>query len=341
MRRLPIYFLIDVSESMAGVPIEEVQKGMKNIVQDLRTNPYALENVHIGIIAFAGKAKILSPLTEIFKFYPPVFPLGGGTSLGAGLNMLMDDIDKSVVKTTVEQKGDWKPIVFLFTDGTPTDNPDAAINRWNSKFRKRANIIAISIGNNANTQLLGKISDNVLRLNDTDEHSFQQFFKWITASVSTASFSVGEQGDDSVHLAPTGGINLEKVDTSQPCNVDDNYVVIRGKCSETKKQYLLKYAKEFGDYFKPQFKIVGSYAIDGESYEALSDGKSKNSFNVNQLEGFPSCPCCGNRWAFIVCECGNVFCAGDKPVCKCPWCGMEGEISAVGSEGINVNRGQG
>ena len=76
--------------------------------------------------------------------------------------------------------------------------------------------------------------------------------------------------------------------------IDDNFVVIRGKCSETKKQYLLKYAKEFGDYFKQQFKIVGSYAIDGESYEALSDGKSKNSFNVNQLEGFPSCPCCGN-----------------------------------------------
>ena len=101
MRRLPIYFLIDISESMAGEPIKQVQDGMRTLVQTLRTDPYALETVYISIIAFAGKARILSPLTEIFKFYPPEFPLGGGTSLGKGLDCLMDDIEKSVVKTTI------------------------------------------------------------------------------------------------------------------------------------------------------------------------------------------------------------------------------------------------
>ena len=42
MRRLPIYFLIDVSESMVGEPITQVENGMRNIIQELRTDPYAL-----------------------------------------------------------------------------------------------------------------------------------------------------------------------------------------------------------------------------------------------------------------------------------------------------------
>lgn len=113
MRRLPIYFLVDVSESMVGEPIKQVENGMRQIVQELRTDPYALETAFISVIAFAGKAKSLSPLTELYKFYPPVFPIGGGTSLGGALDFLMDDIDNNVVKTTEERKGDWKPIIFL------------------------------------------------------------------------------------------------------------------------------------------------------------------------------------------------------------------------------------
>ena len=114
MRRLPVYFLIDVSESMVGEPIVQVQNGMRQIIQELRMDPYALETVYVSVIAFAGKALSLSPLTELFKFYPPVLPIGGGTSLGKAMEFLMDDIDKNIQKTTLEIKGDWKPIVFLF-----------------------------------------------------------------------------------------------------------------------------------------------------------------------------------------------------------------------------------
>lgn len=143
MRRLPIYFLVDVSESMVGEPIEEVQNGMRTIIQELRVDPYALETAFVSVIAFAGKATSLSPLTELYKFYPPTFPVGGGTSLGTAMNYLMDDLDKSIQKTTLEMKGDWKPIIFLFTDGNPTDEYMDAFNRWNAKYRKSCNLIAI------------------------------------------------------------------------------------------------------------------------------------------------------------------------------------------------------
>lgn len=75
MRRLPIYFLVDVSESMVGEPIKQVENGMRTIIQELQSDPYALETAFVSIIAFAGKAVTLSPLTELYKFYPPIFPM--------------------------------------------------------------------------------------------------------------------------------------------------------------------------------------------------------------------------------------------------------------------------
>src|SRR5574344_1149760 len=353
MRRLPIYFLVDVSESMVGEPIEQVQNGMRTIIQELRVDPYALETAFVSVIAFAGKAVSLSPLTELYKFYPPTFPVGGGTSLGSAMNFLMDDMDKSIQKTTMEAKGDWKPIIFLFTDGTPTDDYNAAFNRWNAKYRKGCNLIAISIGDNVNTQMLGQISDNVLRLKDTDAESFSKFFKWVTASIKTTSVSVTDCGTDDIQLAPTTGINLEKVDTTKACKIDENFAVLLGKCQTTGKNYLIKYAKRI----KPlgiegleglegfncmDFKLVGAYSLDNENYKALSqEGSTNRNINTAELVGVPTCPCCGNQLGLVVCECGNVFCVGEESHNKCPWCGIEGELSAIGAGGADVNRSRG
>ena len=66
MRRLPLYFLVDVSESLVGEPIQQVQDGMRMIVQELRTDPYALETAYISVIAFAGKAKRVTTFTELY-----------------------------------------------------------------------------------------------------------------------------------------------------------------------------------------------------------------------------------------------------------------------------------
>ena len=67
MRRLPIYFLIDISESMVGEPIEQVQDGIATIIKELKTDPFALETVWISIIGFAGKSKTIIPLQDILQ----------------------------------------------------------------------------------------------------------------------------------------------------------------------------------------------------------------------------------------------------------------------------------
>ena len=347
MRRLPIYFLVDVSESMVGTPIEQVQDGMAAIINELRTDPYALETAWVSVIAFAGKAKMLSPLQELYKFYPPKFPIGGGTSLGTALNFLMDEMDRSLQKTTMEVKGDWKPIIFLFTDGTPTDDYSSAFNKWNNHYRSHCNLVAISLGNNLDTGILGQITDTVLRLNDTSAASFRQFFKWVTASIKTTSVSVTDAGDDSLKLAPTDGINLEKVDAKKTQKVDENFVVLLGKCQTTRKPYLVKYVKtlrpsEYVPFDVLYYKLTGGYPINEENYMELSDSRpASRKVNTEELRGMPTCPCCGNQLGVVVCECGNIFCVGETAQNKCPWCGLEGELGGIGEGGIDITRSRG
>lgn len=44
-RRLPIYLLLDCSESLAGGPLEAVAQGVASLLADLRGDPMALETV--------------------------------------------------------------------------------------------------------------------------------------------------------------------------------------------------------------------------------------------------------------------------------------------------------
>jgi uncharacterized protein YegL len=52
MRRLPVFFMLDVSESMVGAPLRQLEESMERIVRTLRTDPHALETIHLSVIAF-------------------------------------------------------------------------------------------------------------------------------------------------------------------------------------------------------------------------------------------------------------------------------------------------
>ena len=122
MRRLPVYLLLDCSGSMYGEPIEAVKNGVQVLVSTLRQDPYALETAYLSIITFDSNARQVTPLTELAAFQQPEIQASGCTALGEALSLLTRKAEQEVTKTTAETKGDWKPLVFIMTDGEPTDD---------------------------------------------------------------------------------------------------------------------------------------------------------------------------------------------------------------------------
>lgn len=210
MRRLPVYLLLDCSGSMFGEPIEAVKNGVQVLVSTLRQDPYALETAYLSIITFDSSARVASPLTELSNFQQPAIQASGCTALSEALSLLASQADKDLVKTTAERKGDWKPLVFIMTDGVPTDD----ITRGIDEFKKRrwGMVVACAAGSAANTDILKKITENVVSLETADSSTIKSFFKWVTASVQTGSMKVEERGTEANSLSelppPPAEVNI-------------------------------------------------------------------------------------------------------------------------------------
>lgn len=210
MRRLPVYLLLDCSGSMHGEPIAAVENGVQVLVSTLRQDPYALETAHISIITFDSTAKQVVPLTELSAIQQPQIQASGCTALGEALTLLANKVDTEVTKTTLEERGDWKPIVFIMTDGEPTDNWKKGLDEF--KKRKFGMVVACAAGQGANTSILKQITECVVQLDTADSATIKAFFKWVSASVSMGSMKVESGGGEMTGMSelppPPAEVNI-------------------------------------------------------------------------------------------------------------------------------------
>jgi uncharacterized protein YegL len=201
-RRLPVYLVLDCSGSMSGDPIQAVNQGVKALVAELRSEPYAIETAYLSVITFESNAKQVCPLTELMTFQEPNLVASGTTSLGAALKLLSKCFEKEVQTASETQKGDWKPLVFLMTDGMPTDSWEKAAEEL--KKKRPANIIACAAGSGADEYLLKKITEIVVKLNNLQPDDLKAYFKWVSQSIKQTSQSVAQvmADDQPITLPP-------------------------------------------------------------------------------------------------------------------------------------------
>lgn len=202
MRRLPVYILLDTSGSMRGEPIHSVNVGLQSMLSALRQDPYALESVHLSIITFDLEAKVYLPLTPLdqVQLADIDVPSAGATFMGAALELLAEQVNQQLQKSNDEVKGDWRPLLFVMTDGSPSDvyayqQAIPVIQQLNF-----ASIVACAAGPKAKQEHLLQLTDKVVVLDTMDAASFAGFFKWVSASVVLGSSSAGISG--SVSLPP-------------------------------------------------------------------------------------------------------------------------------------------
>lgn len=220
-RHLPIYLLLDTSASMDGAPIESVRQGLEQFQREVTSDPFAREAVKVGVITFNSSARLeTNGLVPIAAFQLPPLIASGSTRLDLSFRVLLDSIDRDVVRAVKGgAKGDWRPVVFVLTDGQPTVDEsvwkaelDAVNNRPKGQMKPSA-IYAVGCGPNVDDDTLGAIATKGAFRMGTSEAAFAALFAYITQSI-TSSVQPGGDVED-----PAANIPLPPNLTSVPIRV--------------------------------------------------------------------------------------------------------------------------
>ena len=177
---------------MGGQPLEAVEQGIQMVINSLMNIPQALETAALSIITFSSTAQQIVPLTELTQVIVPTLKGKGWTHLGEALELAANRASVEVIKNTPEAKGDWKPMVFIMSDGHATDNLNLGVEKF--KQFKWGIVVACAVGRKIDArglEELHSITENVIQLEDASPLSISSFFKWVSQSIVTNSMSVG------------------------------------------------------------------------------------------------------------------------------------------------------
>jgi uncharacterized protein YegL len=186
--RVPICLVLDVSGSMDGAPIKELEQGVEMFFNAIRDDEVARYSAEISIITFGGVAKTALDFFSIERQEVPSFYANGGTPMGEAVSLALDMLEhrKSEYKTAGVDY--YQPWLVLMTDGEPTDDISRAASRVMDMVEsKRLSIFPIAIGS-ANLDNLAMLSPGrpPLKLSGLN---FKEFFLWLSRSVSRVSQS--------------------------------------------------------------------------------------------------------------------------------------------------------
>jgi uncharacterized protein YegL len=107
----------------------------------------------------------------------------GPSNLGKALRFLKICIEREVKNQTEQERGDWNPLVFLMTDGKPTDKWDKDI----EALGKKTNFVACGVGVDVMVDNLKKMTNKIVLMKDMNKDTFNEFFDFLSSTMTTAS----------------------------------------------------------------------------------------------------------------------------------------------------------
>ena len=106
---------------MSGEPISLLNRGFELFCEEIKKDDLAKKRAEITVITFGGSARVEIPFTEGRDLQPRRLESGGGTPMGAALDLALDQLDQQ--KQAYKEAGleYYRPWMFVLTDGAPTD----------------------------------------------------------------------------------------------------------------------------------------------------------------------------------------------------------------------------
>lgn len=113
--------ILDISGSMSGQPINQLQEGLTTYRDELAADSLASKRVEVAVITFGGAVEVVQSFTTAGTFAPPALAATGDTPMGEAIVTSLKLLEDR--KAEYRQNGIqfYRPWVFLITDGGPTD----------------------------------------------------------------------------------------------------------------------------------------------------------------------------------------------------------------------------
>jgi len=184
--RCPCVLLLDVSGSMSGRPLDELNAGLTTFRDELSADALALKRVEVGIVTF-GPVTVASPFTSASTFYPPTLQSQGDTPMGAAITQALNMVEDRKRDYRSNGISYYRPWVFLITDGAPTDSWQAAAAAVREgEASKKFAFFAVGV-TGADMNVLRQISAREpLSLEGL---KFRELFRWLSSSLRSVSRS--------------------------------------------------------------------------------------------------------------------------------------------------------
>lgn len=184
--RCPCLLLLDVSGSMQGQPLTELNRGLVTFKDELSADPLAAKRVEIATVTF-GPVQVAHDFVTAESYAPPHLTAQGDTPMGAAIIQGLDLLQQR--KATYRSNGVsfYRPWVFLITDGGPTDAWQAAASRVREgEAGKAFAFFAVGV-QGARIDVLAQIATREpLKL---DGLRFRDLFQWLSSSMKSVSRS--------------------------------------------------------------------------------------------------------------------------------------------------------
>jgi uncharacterized protein YegL len=198
-QRCPCLLLLDVSGSMQGQPIQELNAGLVLLKDELSADTLASRRVQIGVVTF-GPVETVTDFVDASQWSPAQLISSGDTPMGAAIERGLRMLDAQ--KVIYRERGIpyYRPWVFLITDGGPTDSwKNAARLVHEGEAEKKFKFFAVGV-EGANFDTLRQISvGDPIKLQGL---RFRDLFAWLSSSLSAVAQS--QPGDEVTLDSPIG-----------------------------------------------------------------------------------------------------------------------------------------
>jgi uncharacterized protein YegL len=184
--------LLDVSGSMGGAPLQQLQEGLAVYKDELFADTLARKRVEIAIVTFGGSVQVAQQFVTPEYFTPPTLLATGETPMASAIIIGLDLLKSRKDEYKAGGIGYYRPWVFLITDGAPTDVntpqwPEAVKRIQEGEDKKAFSFFAVGV-EGADYERLKELSKRAEPLK-LKELRFRDLFKWLSTSQQAVSRS--------------------------------------------------------------------------------------------------------------------------------------------------------